>query len=150
MKNLINLIIVLSLSAQACNAQKKMKTMEEYKVLHDSITSLVKLAGEDSSSYIGKSFSKFVKLLDKRGLKIKQTLWAIIATFIVGTIFVVGTFRSNAQTAIVAEKKIGNTVYKLNMSDNIYSLTNKANKIKNVIGGGGIVVIDNPGLAYKT
>jgi len=72
MKNLINLIIILSLSAQVCNAQKKMKTMEEYKVLHDSVTSLVKIAREDSSSYIGKSFSKFEKLLDKHGLKIME------------------------------------------------------------------------------
>jgi len=73
MKHLINLIIILSLSVQACHAQKKMKTMEEYKVLHDSIAALVKLAKEDSSSYIGKSFSKFEKLLNKRGLKIMQT-----------------------------------------------------------------------------
>jgi len=46
-----------------------MKTMEEYKVLHDSITSLVKLAGEDSIGCVGKSFFKFEKLLDNTLLR---------------------------------------------------------------------------------
>jgi len=72
MKNLINLIIILSLSAQACHAQEKIKTVEEYKILFDSIALLVKPIREDSSSYVGISFSKFEKLLDKRGLKIMQ------------------------------------------------------------------------------
>jgi len=72
MKYLINLIIILSLLAHGCHAQKKIKTIEEYKVPHDSIAALVKQAKQDSSNYVGKSFSKFEKLLDKRGLKITQ------------------------------------------------------------------------------
>jgi len=71
MKHLMNLIIVLSLFAQAGYAQK-IKTLREYEAINDSIASLIKLVEKDSISYVGKPFSEFVKELDKRGLKIMQ------------------------------------------------------------------------------
>jgi len=80
MKQLINLIIILSLSAKVCYAQQaervkenkgvRIESMKEYKVIHDSIAALVKQAKKDSINYVGMAFSEFEKQLDKRGLKI--------------------------------------------------------------------------------
>ena len=72
-RHLMNLILFFSLFAQAGHAQK-IKTVEEYKALFDSITPLVKLVEKDSIRYVGKSFSEFVKQLDSHGLKIMQ-IW---------------------------------------------------------------------------
>jgi len=71
MKRILNLIIILSLFTQICNAQQ-IKTVEEYKVFYDSIVSRLKIAGKDTSFYIGKPFSEFVKQLDKCGVKITE------------------------------------------------------------------------------
>jgi len=70
----------LSLSAQVCHAQQaervkenkgvRIESVKEYKVVYDSIASLVKQAKEDSVRYVGMTFSEFEKQLDKRGLKI--------------------------------------------------------------------------------
>jgi len=86
MKHLLKLIIILSLFAQVCYAQKaeslgenktvhydkKIESVKEYKVLHDSIASLVKLAKKDSINYVGITFLEFEKRLDKCGLKITK------------------------------------------------------------------------------
>ena len=69
MKYLINLIIILSLFTQVSHAQRT-RTVEEYKVLSDSIATLIKLVEKDSISYAGMSFSEFVKQLEKLGLDI--------------------------------------------------------------------------------
>jgi len=74
-------------------------------------------------------------------MKTKQIVWIITAIFIVGAVFFAGTIRSNAQTSKVIEKKIGNTVYELGSSDPIYTIENKANKIKHVVGP--VVTLDN-------
>lgn len=54
-------------------------------------------------------------------MKTQQILIAVIVAFIVGTL------RTDAQTATVIEKRIGDTVYELDTMN--YTLKNKANKI---------------------
>jgi hypothetical protein len=71
MKHIIKLIIVLSLSAAACNAQK-VKNFSEYKRVFDRIEIRFKLAEKDTSIYVGKPFSDFVKHLKKCNLKITE------------------------------------------------------------------------------
>ena len=55
--------------AQLGHAQK-IRTLKDFKAINDSIALLVKIVEKDSISYVGKSFSEFVKQLDNRGLKI--------------------------------------------------------------------------------
>jgi len=69
MKQIIKLTIILSLFAQVCSAQKVV-TEEEYKVLNDSIISLLKIAEKDANKCVGKPFLKLVKHFEKCGLKI--------------------------------------------------------------------------------
>ena len=73
MKRILNLIVILGLFSQVCNAQQ-IETEEEYKVFYDSIVSLLKIAEKDSSSCIGKPFSELVKHLDKCEVKIVRVM----------------------------------------------------------------------------
>ena len=71
MKHLINLIIILSLFSQVCNAQRqRIKTVDEYKVIYDSLVYKLKIVEKDTSSLTGKPFSELVKCLNKCGLEI--------------------------------------------------------------------------------
>jgi len=69
MKHIIKLTIILSLFAQLCHAQKVV-TEEEYKVLNDSIVSLLQITEKNADSYAGKPFSELVKYFNKCGVKI--------------------------------------------------------------------------------
>jgi len=71
MKHIIKLIIILSLFAQVCNAQK-VETVEEYKVLYSKLASRLRIAEKDSSCFIGKPFSELAKHLEKCGVKIES------------------------------------------------------------------------------
>ena len=69
MKRIVKLIIILSLLAPVCQAQK-IETEEEYKVVYDSIVSRLRLAQKEVNDCVGKPFPELVKHLDKYGLKI--------------------------------------------------------------------------------
>ena len=69
MKHIIKFTIILSLFAQLSHAQKVM-TEEEYKVLNDSIVSLLQITEKNADSYVGKPFSELVKYFNKCGVKI--------------------------------------------------------------------------------
>jgi len=71
MKTIVKLIFILSLFTQVCHAQK-IETEDDYKVLYDSIVARLRIAQKDTSCYIDKPFSEFVKHLDKCGIKIIQ------------------------------------------------------------------------------
>jgi hypothetical protein len=72
MKRIVRLIVILSLSASVCHAQK-IATEEEYRVIYDSIVSLLRPVEKDVNDCIGKPFSELVKRLDKYGVKIIQS-----------------------------------------------------------------------------
>jgi len=75
MKRIIKLTVILSLLVQIGHAQT-ITTEAEYKVFYDSIVSKLQLAEQDTSKCIGKPLSKFIKNLDKCGLKIIQAdMW---------------------------------------------------------------------------
>ena len=75
MKHLINLIIIFSLFSQVCNAQRqRIKNIDEYKVIYDSLVYKLKTVEKDTSYFIGKPVSDFVKQIEKCGLKV-ITVW---------------------------------------------------------------------------
>jgi hypothetical protein len=57
---------------QICSAQR-VETVEEYKILYDSIVSCLKSVEREADTCIGKPLSDLVKQLDEHGLKIIQT-----------------------------------------------------------------------------
>ena len=69
MKRTVKLIIILCLFVQIGNAQT-VKTDEEYKVVFDSLVSRFKVMEKDTCGIAGKSFSEFVKFMERHDLKI--------------------------------------------------------------------------------
>ncbi|GHT63088.1 hypothetical protein FACS189451_09130 [Bacteroidia bacterium] len=73
MKKIAKLIMILSVFAQVCQAQK-IETVDEYKIFYDSIVSHLKLAEKNANSYINKPLSEFVEYLNEYDVKIIQ-IW---------------------------------------------------------------------------
>lgn len=71
MKRIVKLIILLALFVQTDFAQT-VTTEKEYKLVYDSLVSRLTLAEKDANDCVGQPFSKFIKLLDKYGMKITQ------------------------------------------------------------------------------
>ena len=82
-------------------------------------------------------------------MKTNKNLLVMMTAIIVIVSFIFGTLRSNAQTAQVIEKRIGNTVYELDTVR--YILKNKANKItwQESNKGGCVIYFDNEELTRK-
>jgi len=73
MKKIIKIIIALCIISQVCHAQIEI-TEHEYKVLNDSIITLLNISQKNANSYVGRPFSELVKHFDKCGLKINLVL----------------------------------------------------------------------------